>query len=195
MRSSRHFSLFSCAVMMLAVFMLSGCLAKNEVRLLYDAPGANIVPLATAPRVVVVQFEDKRSTADIGVRKDGTAFQSSASVASWVTQALADELARQGIQVSVALSMVQAEGSKPDYIVAGTVDKVWLSEKNISSYQAEIRIQTRLQGGTQPEVTRTFIANQEKAGIPGAKLAEETLSGTLKDVLAGAASAIVSSAR
>jgi len=79
--------------------------------------------------------------------------------------------------------------------VGGTVDKVGLSERNISSYQAEIRIQTRLQGGAQPEVTRTFTANQEKTGIPGAKLAEETLSGTLKDVLAGAASAIVSSAR
>lgn len=195
MKNSRRFSLFSCVIMALAVLVLSGCLAKNELRLLYDAPGSNAVPLATAPRIVVVQFEDKRSTADLGVRKDGTAFQSSASVAGWVTQALADELARQGVQVSVALSMAQAQVSKPDYIVGGTVDKVWLIEKNISSYQAEIRLQTRMQSALQPEVTRTFTANQEKAGIPGAKLAEDTLSSTLSDVLVGAASAIVSAAR
>lgn len=175
--------------------MLTGCLAKNDVRLLYDTAGAAAIPQATAPRVTVVQFEDKRGTADIGLRKDGSVFQTSASVSSWVTQALADELARQGLQVSVALSMAQAQVNQPEYIVSGTVDKVWLTEKNISSYQAEIRVQVQLISSSQSTVTRSFAANQEKTGIPGAKLAEDTLSGTLSDALTGAASSIVRSLR
>ena len=190
----KRISLALCAMLM-AALALTGCLAKNEVHLLYDTSATKAVPLATAPRVVVVQFDDKRTDPNIGVRKDGTAFQTSSSVSSWVTQALADELARQDMQVSVALSMAQAQVSQPDLIVGGTVDKVWLTEKNISSYQADIRVQTHVQRASQTMQTRTFTATQEKSGIPGAKLAEETRSGTLADVLSAAATSVAGAAR
>ena len=189
------FSLFSCAVMLFAALALTGCLAKNDVRLLYEVEGVKAVPSATAPRIVVVQFEDKRGAAELGLRKDGSPFQTSGSVASWATQALADELAARGAQVSVALSMIQAEMNQPQYIVAGTVEKVQLVEKNVAAYQAEIRIQTHLHCASKPVVTRTFTAHQEKTGIPGAKLAEETLSGALAEALRGAAVSIMGSLR
>ncbi len=190
----KRLSLTLCTLLMTAL-ALTGCLAKNEVHLLYDTSAVKAAPLATAPRVVVVQFDDARTDPHIGIRKDGTAFQTSSSVSSWVTQALADELTRQGMQVSVALSMAQAQVNQPDLIVGGSVDKVWLTEKNISSYQAEIRVQTRVHRVLQAMQTRTFTATQEKTGIPGAKLAEETLSGTLADVLSRAASSVASAAR
>ncbi len=194
MKAFLRLSLALCAVFALA---LTGCLAKNDIRLLYDAPGSLTVPSATAPRVTVVQFDDNRGVTDLGQRKDGTAFQSSAGVPGWVTQAFADELARQGVQVSVALSMAQAQVNRPDYIVGGTVEKVWLSEKNLSSYQADIRVQVRVYSTVQLQspVTRTFAAQQEKTGIPGAKLAEETLSGALSDALTNAAAAVTASLR
>lgn len=192
MKAFLRLSFALCAVFMLA---LTGCLAKNDIRLLYEAPGALTVPSATAPRVTVVQFDDKRGVTDLGQRKDGTAFQSSTGVPGWVTQAFADELARQGVQVSVALSMAQAQVNQPDYIVGGTVEKVWLSEKNLSSYQADIRVQIRVYDKLQSHVTRTFAAQQEKTGIPGAKLAEETLSGALSDALTNAAAAVTASLR
>ena len=188
-------ALFSFVVMFVAALALSGCLAKNEVSLLYDAGAPKAVPAATAPRIVVVQFEDARGSAELGLRKDGTAFQSSASVAGWVTQALADELAARGAQVSVALSMGQAQMNQPQYIVAGTVEKVQLVEKNVAAYQAEIRIQTHLHCASKPVVTRTFTAHQEKTGIPGAKLAEQTLSGALAEALASASVSIMGSLR
>ena len=190
MRSFR-FSFLSFAVMLFAALALTGCFAKQDVRLLYNTQALEAAPSATAPRIVVEQFDDTRNTPHIGVRKDGTAFDTSSSVAGWATQAMADELARRGAQVSVALSMAQAQLNQPQYIVGGTVERAWLTEKGMTSYQAEIRVQTRLISKGQSPVTRTFTAQQEKTGLPGMKLAEDTLSGALADALSGAASAIL----
>ena len=191
-----RFSLLSCFVMLFAVLALTGCLAKNnDVRLLYDTQVPQAVPAATAPRIVVVQFEDKRTSADLGVRKDGTAFQSSASVPGWVTQALADELAARGAQVSVALSMAQAQMNQPQYIVTGTVENVQLVEKSLTTCQAAIRLQTHLYSNTQSAVTRSFASQFEKTGIPGAKLGEATLSGALAEALGNAATSVMGSLR
>lgn len=129
-----------CAVLLFAAVALTGCLAQNNVRLLYNSSGTAALPVATAPRVTVVVFEDQRGRLDIGVRKDGSPFQPSSSVAEWVSQSLADELARQGAQVSVASSMAQAQAGQPDYIVGGVVERVWLTEKNLSTYDAVIRL-------------------------------------------------------
>ena len=191
-----RFSLLSCFVMLFAALALTGCLAKNnDVRLLYDTQVPQAVPAATAPRIVVVQFEDKRTSADLGVRKDGTAFQSSASVSGWVTQALADELAARGAQVSVALSMAQAQMNQPQYIVTGTVENVQLVEKSLTTCQAAIRLQTHLYSSTQSAVTRSFSSQFEKTGIPGAKLGEATLSGALAEALGNAATSVMGSLR
>ena len=191
-----RFSLLSCFVMLFAALALTGCLAKNnDVRLLYDTQVPQAVPAATAPRIVVVQFEDKRTSADLGVRKDGTAFQSSASVPGWVTQALADELAARGAQVSVALSMAQAQMNQPQYIVTGTVENVHLVEKSLTTCQAAIRLQTHLYSSTQSAVTRSFASQFEKTGIPGAKLGEATLSGALAEALGNAAASVMGSLR
>ena len=195
MKNYRRFSLLSCLVMLFAALALTGCLAKNEVRLLYDIEGSKVAPSATAPRIVVVQFEDKRATTELGLRKDGSLFQTSGSVASWTTQALADELAARGAQVSVALSMAQAELNHPQYIVTGDVENVKLTEKNMTAYQAEVRVQTRLYTASQLSFTRTFTAQQEKTGIPGAKLMEQTLSGALAEALSNAAAAVMGGLR
>ena len=193
MKALLRLSFALCAVFALA---LTGCLAKNnDVRLLYDTQVPQAVPAATAPRIVVVQFEDKRTTADLGVRKDGTAFQSSASVPGWVTQALADELAARGAQVSVALSMAQAQMNQPQYIVTGTVENVQLVEKSLTTCQASIRLQTHLYSSTQSAVTRSFASQFEKTGIPGAKLGEATLSGALAEALGNAAASVMGSLR
>lgn len=191
----RRLSLSMCAVLMFAAVALTGCLAQNNVRLLYNPSGTAALPVATAPRVAVVVFEDQRGRIDIGTRKDGSPFQPSSSVAEWVSQSLADELARQGAQVSLATSMAQAQAGQPDYIVGGVVERVWLTEKSISSYDAVIRIQTRLYSQKQATVSRSFASQQEKTGIPGAALAEQTLSSTLADVLKNASMSIMGAMR
>ena len=129
------------------------------------------------------------------MRKDGTAFQSSASVPGWVTQALADELAARGAQVSVALSMAQAQMNQPQYIVTGTVENVHLVEKSLTTCQAAIRLQTHLYSSTQSTVTRSFSSQFEKTSIPGPKLGEATLSGALAEALGNAATSVMGSLR
>ncbi len=191
----RRLSLSMCAVLMFAAVALTGCLAQNNVRLLYNPSGTAALPVATAPRVAVVVFEDQRGRIDIGTRKDGSPFQPSSSVAEWVSQSLADELARQGAQVSLATTMAQAQAGQPDYIVGGVVERVWLTEKSISNYDAVIRIQTRLYSQKQATVSRSFASQQEKTGIPGAALAEQTLSSTLADVLKNASMSIMGAMR
>lgn len=191
----RRLSLSMCAVLMFAAVALTGCLAQNNVRLLYNPSGTAALPVATAPRVAVVVFEDQRGRIDIGTRKDGSPFQPGSSVAEWVSQSLADELARQGAQVSLATTMAQAQAGQPDYIVGGVVERVWLTEKSISSYDAVIRIQTRLYSQKQATVSRSFASQQEKTGIPGAALAEQTLSSTLADVLKNASMSIMGAMR
>ena len=190
-----RFSLAFSAVLLFAAVALTGCLAQNNIRLLYNPSGASALPVATAPRVAVVVFEDQRGRIDIGTRKDGSPFQPGSSVAEWVSQSLADELARQGAQVSLATSMAQAQAGQPDYIVGGVVERVWLTEKSLSNYDAVIRIQTRLYSQKQATVTKSFASQQEKTGIPGAALAEQTLSSTLADVLKNASMSIMGSMR
>ena len=65
----RRLSMACCAVLMFAAVALTGCLAQNNVRLLYNTSGTSALPVATAPRVTVVVFEDQRGRLDIGVRK------------------------------------------------------------------------------------------------------------------------------
>ena len=195
MNHFRRLSLAFCAVLLFAAAVLTGCMAQNNVRLLYNTSGSAVLPVSTAPRVTVVVFEDQRGRLDIGARKDGSPFQPSSSVAEWVSQSLADELARQGAQVSVASSMAQAQAGQPDYIVGGVVERVWLTEKSLSTYNAVIRIQTRLYSQKKAAVTKSFASQQEKTGIPGSALPEETLSGTLADVLGNAAMSIMGAMR
>ena len=195
MKHFRPFSLLFCVLMMFCAAALTGCLTQNNVRLLYNTSGTSVLPSPTAPRIAVVIFEDQRGRIDIGVRKDGSPFQPGSSVAEWVSQSLADELSRQGAQVSLAVSMAQAQAGKADYIVNGVVERVWLTEKNLSSYDATIRIQTRLSSPAKSTITKNFSAQQEKTGIPSSALAEETLSKTLAEVLKNAAMSIMDTAR
>jgi hypothetical protein len=75
------------------------------------------------------------------------------------------------------------------------VENVKLTEKNLTAYQAEIRLQTRLYTASQLSFTRTFTAHQEKTGIPGAKLMEQTLSGALAEALSSAATSVMGGLR
>ncbi|MBQ4077100.1 MAG: hypothetical protein IJD65_05470 [Mailhella sp.] len=193
-----RFSFFAFIVMLFAVLAAAGCVKKghtDDVRLLYGNEAPKAVPSATAPRIVVVQFEDKRTSADLGVRKDGTPFKTSSSVPGWVTQALADELIARGAQVSVAFSMAQAQLNKPQYIVAGAVENVQLSEKTFTSRLASIRLQVQLHDSTQHLVSSTSSSQLEQPGIPGIKLGEEALSGALAKAAGNAADFIMGNLR
>lgn len=193
MKRSRLLSLvFLFASMALLVF---GCAQNNVVRLLYNPATPATAPSVTAPRVTVVIFDDQRGRVDIGVRKDGSSFQPGSNVKEWVSYSLADELTRQGAQVSIASNRQQAEAANPEYMIDGVIERVWLTEKNISNYEAAIRLQIHIYNKSKNPVIKNFGAQQSKTGVPGARLAEETLTNTLHDVLAEAVPSILAQLR
>lgn len=174
---------FQC-LLMVSALLLSACGPSNTVPLLAPSVPNNVLPAPNAPRVSVVAFEDKRDSQDLGVRRDGTAFVGSQDVSQWVSQALADELRRCGLQVSYALTPDQARGGNPDYIVTGTLDKAWLREMSatelICDMSATFRVASRSGKLSNRE---TLNAGQTRNGLPSGNVAQDLMTATLRDLI------------
>ena len=171
--------------LMLAMF-LTACGPSNTVRLLSPAPAVNpVLPAPNAPRVTVVPFTDNRQdTTNLGVRRDGSAFVASDDVAQWVSRGLADELRRQGVQVSYALDENQARSGNPDYIVTGTVEQAWLREVSATELATSMRATYRLASRDGKKISKeTLNSSQTRSGIPSSGAAEEIMISSLRDLV------------
>ena len=167
--------------------MLAACGPSNNVRLLYNPSSTSVLPQPQAPRVAVVMFEDQRPHQMIGERKDGSVFTSTSTVADWISRSLADELARQGIQVSYAGTLAQAQAGNPDYIVTGTITDVWLKENSATNVTATIRAMVNLANRKGIIYSENLTASQDKQFIPSSTAVESVLADTLRDLLVPAA--------
>ena len=114
MKSARITRLLPLALALMLAMFLTACGPSNTVRLLSPAPAVNpALPAPNAPRVTVVPFTDNRQdSTNLGVRRDGSAFVASDDLAQWVSRGLADELRRQGVQVSYAMDENQARSGR-----------------------------------------------------------------------------------
>lgn len=162
---------------------LAACAPSNTVRLMYQPPDANILPAPGAPSVAVVMFDDPRHSLQIGERRDGTPFVASAPVSDWIARNLADELARQGLQVSYASTIEQARAANPDFIVTGTVGEVNLRELNTTDYTATIKATVTLSGRKGRIFTENLSSSQNQQVLPSSQVTEKILSSTLRDLL------------
>lgn len=175
-------------LLVLAVFgMLTACGPSNNVRLLYNPSTASVLPQPQAPHVAVVMFEDQRPHQMIGERKDGSVFTSTSTVTDWISRSLADELSRQGMQVSYATTMAQAQSGNPEYIVTGIVTDVWLKENSATNVTATIRATVKLANRKGVIYSENLTASQDKQFIPSASAVESVLAETLRDLLVPAA--------
>lgn len=174
---------FQC-LLIVGTFLLSACGPSNTVQLLAPAIPNNVLPAPNAPRVSVVAFEDKRDSQDLGVRRDGTAFVGSQDASQWVSQALADELRRCGLQVSYALTPDQARGGNPDYIVTGTLDKAWLREMSATELVCDLSATFRVASRSGKLSNReTLNAGQTRNGLPSGDVAQDLMVTTLRDLI------------
>lgn len=178
-----------CATLLCAL-ALAGCAPKDTVRLLYAPVTPSVLPAPTAPRVAVVLFEDKRGKQEIGARSKGGSFSAATSVTEWVSRSLADEISRMGPQVSYAPSIQLAQSARPDYIVTGAVEEVWVKESNPATYSATVRISFNVANRQGSVYSQNLSSSQEKTALPGSGMVEELLTGTLREVLGVAASKI-----
>ncbi len=176
--------LFLSLALMLAMF-LTACGPSNTVRLLSPAPAVNpVLPAPNAPRVTVVPFTDNRQdTTNLGVRRDGSAFVASDDLAQWVSRGLADELRRQGMQVSYAMDENQARSGNPDYIVTGTVEQAWLREVSATELATSMRATYRLAPRSGRVVKETLNSSQNRSGIPTGGAAEEIMLNSMRELV------------
>ena len=167
-------------------------LRNNNVRLIYNTNTSAVLPLPGSPSVAVVMFNDERTRQYIGERKDGSVFTASSTIADWFSRSLADELGRQGVQVSFASTLEQARAANPTYIVTGTITDVWLQEQSATRVQCTIKAKVALSNKKGVLYSENLSSTQERQFIPSASAIESLLSDTLKDLLVPAAKKIQS---
>lgn len=179
--------------LVLLAFLATACGPANSVRLLPPPfqEGA-VLPGPKAPRVTVVAFEDKRQDMSvIGSRRDNTAFVTNDSVTQWISKALADELARNGLQVSYADSVNQAKAGNPDYLVTGDVDQVWLREKSATDLSTQMRINYAVANRQSRIYSETLNASQSRTVMPMGSAADNIMLDTLREIIKPMAQKIV----
>ncbi len=167
-------------LLLVPLLMLVGCGPTNYVRLHYasEHTPAHIQP--NAPTVTVVELTDDRSEQDVGIRSDETPFIPVSSVTAWVSEALKEELSRQGLNTRYAKT---AENRVPgDHVVTGAVQKVWVRQKNMSEYTVAMEMALTLDDN--PPVN--YRAEQEFLNIPTSSVTETQLTETLRTLLSGA---------
>lgn len=188
--SSRKPALILLCVLLLA---LTACGPGNSVRLLPSPPiQESALPSPTAPSVSVVNFTDKRVDPNsVGVRRDGSSFTTQGDVAQWISRALADQLARDGLRVTYALDTTQARNGHPDYLVTGAIDDVWLKENSAMELSATMRVNITLANRKAKLWNETSTTTQTKAGLPSGAAADNLLAETLRELLRPIAGKIV----
>ena len=179
--------------LVLLAFLATACGPANSVRLLPPPfqEGA-VLPGPKAPRVTVVAFEDKRQDMTvIGSRRDNTAFVTNDSVTQWISKALADELARNGLQVSYSDSVNQARAGNPDYLVTGDVDQVWLREKSATDLSTQMRVNYSVANRQSRIYKETLNASQSRTVMPTGSAADTIMLDTLRELIKPMAQKIV----
>ena len=172
------------ALTLVTLTLLAACGPSNNVRLIYNTNTSAVLPLPGSPSVAVVMFNDERTRQYIGERKDGSVFTASST--------LADELGRQGVQVSFASTLEQARAANPTYIVTGSITDVWLQEQSTTRVQCTIKAKVALSNKKGVIYSENLSSSQERQFIPSASAIESLLSDTLKDLLVPAAKKIQS---
>ena len=179
--------------LVLLAFLATACGPANSVRLLPPPfqEGA-VLPGPKAPRVTVVAFDDKRQDMTvIGSRRDNTAFVTNDSVTQWISKALADELARNGLQVSYSDSLSQARAGNPDYLVTGDVDQVWLREKSATDLSTQMRVNYSVANRQNRIYKETLNASQSRTVMPTGSAADTIMLDTLRELIKPMAQKIV----
>lgn len=181
------------ALTLVTLTLLAACGPSNNVRLIYNTNTSAVLPLPGSPSVAVVMFNDERTRQYIGERKDGSVFTASSTIADWFSRSLADELGRQGVQVSFASTLEQARAANPTYIVTRLQHRRMAAGTDARPcVQCTIKAKVALSNKKGVIYSENLSSSQERQFIPSASAIESLLSDTLKDLLVPAAKKIQS---
>ena len=178
------------ALCALCLACLTACGPANDVRLLYKPADTSAQPLLQTPgaaTVAVVCFADKRGKSQLGVRRDGSAFDSATPVGEWAARSLADELERLGLRAGYAENLGQAHALKSACIVSGSVEEIWLKQDSYTNIAANMRVTVNMTRADKHIFTESFNANQQRTGLPSGTAAENILLDTMQEIVQPAA--------
>lgn len=186
----KHLRLVLCAALLA---LLAACGPSNNVRLLPPPPlDATVLPAPNAPRVTVVAFEDKRMDQTvIGTRRDNSAFVTTDNVSQWISKALADELARNGMQVSYSTGVAEARKGNPDFLVTGQVDEANIRETSTTDMSTSLRASYVLANRQARILRESLNSSQSRTGLPSGSAADNLMRETLRDLVKPMARKIV----
>jgi hypothetical protein len=125
------------------------------------------------------------------VRRDNSAFVTGDSAADWISRALADELARNGMRVSYAATFNEARNGNPAFMVTGVLDNIWLKEASATELSTELRITYNLANRQKHILKDSFNSAQSRTGLPTKSAAQDLLLDTLRDLVKPVARKIV----
>ncbi|MDE5833770.1 MAG: hypothetical protein K2H64_12485 [Desulfovibrio sp.] len=173
--------------------LLAACGPGNTINLLPPPPiPASTIPAPNAPSVTVVNFADDRlDPATLGVRRDGSAFATKDNVSLWISRALADELARNGLRVTFANSTAQARSGNPDYLVTGQVNEARLKESSATEISSQIRVSCELANRKGKLWSESCNSSQSRSHLPGAASADNLFQDTMRDLVKTVAGKII----
>lgn len=177
----------------LPVLALTGCGPSNSLSLLPPPPlTAASLPAPNAPSASVALFADDRlDPGAIGVRRDGSAFTTAGNVPLWISRALADELARNGLRVTFAMDVDQARSGNPDYLVTGKISEVWLKENSATEMSVQMRASCTLANRKGKLWTESCNSSQTKSSLPTGSAADNLLLDTMRDLIKPLAQKII----
>ncbi len=184
---------FHAVLCLFLLSLLAACGPSNNLRLLpTPPPDIAVLPTPNAPRVTVVTFEDKRPDQTIiGIRRDKSAFVTTDNVPQWISKGVADELARNGLQLSYALNIDEARKGNPDYLITGQVDEAMLNETSATDMSTVLRVSYVLANRQKRILRESLNATQSRTGLPSSSAADKLMQGTLKDLVSPMAKKIM----
>ncbi len=178
--------ILAAASLLLGIGLMSGC-AGDVVNLHYVPVGP--VLQSTGKQVTLLELEDRRpQTAGVGQKQDGGLFAADARVTDWVSRALADEFARQGVQVYYAGEGISSPGAK---VISGSVDELWLLETGNTSYDVNMKMTLLLSDSNGKLIyTESFWCKQTAQFLPSQSNISNLMADTLRDLVSPAAQAM-----
>ena len=145
--------------MLVIATALAGC-AQNVVPLSYPLPQHSVSAPQRNVTVCVVDFENKRGKkAAIGVKQNGEALLPRTPVERWLATSMAEEIKQAGFPVIMTETLPEAIQAKPDYIISGEAEEVWLSESSFARYTGTVRTSISLLDGEGKHITKNSYSS------------------------------------
>ena len=169
-------------VCLVLCFFLTACGGRSVVELTYplSPPAAS----DTRPNFCVVDFENMRTSHNLGTYRDGEVIRPRTPVERWLASAVAGELANKGFTAITVENFKQALDVRADYIITGDAEEIRIDHPSITRFASTLRMTLVLMDGRGRHVTaNNYNGVFSQTVLPGTNVPRSLLSAALQEVL------------